>query len=68
MASERLAETLYRAWLTSDRQEHSLSVMRHVPWLELESYERDRWREVAEVALSSQQRVEDWHGKVTHNE
>ena len=67
MASERLAEVLYKVWLFSDRQDHP-TVMRHIPWLELDSAERDRWREVAEAALSSQRHIEDWHGKVTHSE
>lgn len=65
MRSEALAETLYRAWLSSDCEEHHTSLWRPPAWLELPREERDRWREVAEAALASTRQVEDWHGKVT---
>lgn len=63
LRSEALAETLYKAWLASDRQEHYSSGWQPQPWLGLHTDERNRWREVAEAALASMQNVEDWHGK-----
>lgn len=63
MRSEALAEVLYRAWVASDHEPNMTSLRRLPFWLELDRHERDRWREVAEAALTSTQRVEDWHGK-----
>lgn len=65
MRSEALAETLYKAWLSSDRDEHPTSLWRPPAWLELARDERSRWREVAEAALASTAQVEDWHGKIS---
>lgn len=65
MESERLAETLYKAWLASDKDRPATSYWKPQPWLELATEERNRWREVAEAGLRFTATVEDWHGKVS---